>query len=710
MSASAASRGPGCRIGIDVGGTFTDFVLADLRTGALTRYKEASVPSDPSLSVKRGLPALLARAGAKPEDVELIVHGTTLLVNAIIQRRGAKVGLVVCEGHRGLLEIGRGRLANTYDLKITKEEPLVPRNLILETKARIRADGSIVTRPEPGEIAAIAARFRAEGVESVTVVLLHAYAHPAMEREVAAELRRHMPDIPVSESAQIWPERREFERSLVAIMNAYVQPIMDSYLTRLTERVASLGISAPIYITASNGGTLSVDTTRDRPIETILSGPASGVVAAMRAAAGHGRIITVDMGGTSADVAVTLGTEPEYTTLTHVGDFPLVLPVVNVSAIGAGGGSIVWVDPQGVLKVGPRSAGADPGPACYGRGGQDATITDCYLAVGLIDPDQFLGGRMRLDRAAAEAALARIAGRAGFTGPDAVLRVAEAALRVATALMSTELYKSLAQRGMDPQGFSLMAFGGAGPTHSTLLAAEARLETVIIPAAPATFCAMGAILADVKRDYVRSEHLELAHGPAALARLKTIFAELAQQGHCWITREGDLLGKPEFVASCDMRYAGQAFDLSVAVPEALRLAPDATELAELFHKAHERTYGFRDPDSAIEITTERVRVVGRIPPIALPAVRRDLAGPPVAAASRRVYHEGRMLDVPVFDRATLGAAQPVVGPAIVEQDDCTSWVAPGWAGALDEIGNLVLRAEHDGAGTTKRDAHEVALA
>jgi N-methylhydantoinase A len=680
-----------CRIGIDVGGTFTDFVLADLQSGAVTRYKEASVPADPSLSVARGLPALLDHAGVQPADVELIVHGTTLLVNAIIQRRGARVGLVVCEGQRGLLEIGRGRLANTYDLRIVKEEPLVPRNLILETGARLRADGEILGRPLRGEIERLAATFRREDVEAVTVLLLHSYAHPALEQEVASELRAHLPGIPVTASARIWPERREFERSLVAIMNAYVQPIMDAYLARLTERVAALGIRAPIYITASNGGTLSVDTARDRPIETVLSGPASGVVAAMRAAAGHGKLITVDMGGTSADVAVTLGSEPEYTTLTHVGDFPLVLPVVNVSAIGAGGGSIIWVDPQGVLKVGPRSAGADPGPACYGRGGTAPTVTDCYLAIGLIDPDHFLGGRMRLDREAAVAALTGIAAPAGFTGADAVVRVAEAALRVTSAMMATELYKSLAARGQDPQGFSLMAFGGAGPTHAAMLASEARLETVIIPPAPATFCALGAILADVKRDYVQSRHLRLAEGDAAMRVLRAIFAELESEGRAWIAKEGALLGTPEFAATCDMRYAGQAFDLSVALPPALREAPQAEALAELFHQTHERAYGFRDTDSAVEITTERIRVVGRIPPIELPPVP-PAGAMPAPVAIRRVANEGSVLDVPVLPRGELGAGATLSGPAIVEQDDCTIWVAPGWTGRVDALGNLVLRA------------------
>ena len=416
--------GTRCRIGIDVGGTFTDFVLANLTTGALTHYKEPSVPADPSMSVRRGLPPLIEKAGVDPKDVELVVHGTTLLVNAIIQGRGAKVGLVVSQGHRGILEIGRARLANSYNFMIQKEKPLVTRDLIYETQARVRADGEIIGRPAPGEIEAIAAAFKDHGIDAVTVLLLHSYVHPEMEQQVAEELRRHLPGVPVTDSARVWPERREFERSLVAIMNAFVQPLMDDYLGLLVDRVAEVGVAAPIYITANNGGTLSIETARDRPIETILSGPASGVVAATRVAAeaGHEHIITVDMGGTSCDVAVTKGSEPEYSMSTHVGDYPLVLPVVNVSAIGAGGGSIIWVDPQGVLKVGPHSAGADPGPVCYGRGGTEPTVTDCYLLVGYIHPDHFLGGRMTLDVDAARAALEGIADKIGIEGEDRAVK------------------------------------------------------------------------------------------------------------------------------------------------------------------------------------------------------------------------------------------------------------------------------------------------
>ena len=680
-----------CRVGIDVGGTFTDFVLANPLTGEIVRYKEPSVPSDPSLSVGRGLPALIERAGVRPEDVELLVHGTTLLVNAIIQRRGARVGLVVSRGHRGVLEIGRMSLDNSFDFTLRKEEPLVPRNLVFEASARVRADGSVVERPRPADLDRLASDLRAAGVEAVTLLLINSYAFPETEREVAEALRRRLPGVPVTESAAIWPEQREFERGLVAIMNAYVQPIMGAYLHRLEARVAEAGVSAPIYITASNGGTLSIDTARERPIDTVLSGPASGLVAATRVARSLGRtgILTVDLGGTSCDLALNRGEEPEYATSTRVGDYPLVVPVVNVRAIGAGGGSVLWVDPQGVLKVGPESAGADPGPACYGRGGVRPTITDCYLLVGLIHPEHFLGGRMRLDRDAARGAMDAIADRVGYEGGDRAVRAADAALRVASAMMANELSKGLARRGAAPGEFALMAFGGAGPTHANLLAEEAGLDTVVVPPGPATFCALGAILADVKRDYVRSHRLRFADGPRAAGELASIFRALEEGASSWIRREGEILGEVVFEASLDMRYSGQAFDLQVPIPDELRADPDLGAIAELFHREHERIYSFRDLESSIEVSTERVRVTGRIPPIDFPSLPER--GPAESVAERRVYVGGGYLDVPVYLRRTLGRGATLSGPAVIEQEDCTVWVLPGWNAAVDRTGSLLIR-------------------
>ncbi|MBL8700079.1 MAG: hydantoinase/oxoprolinase family protein [Alphaproteobacteria bacterium] len=692
-----ASRGF-CRIGIDVGGTFTDFVLHNRRTGAITRYKEPSVPEDPSRSVELGLPALVAKAGVGHADVELIVHGTTLGLNTIIQRKGARLGLVVSKGNRGVLEIGRAQLANAFSFALQKEEPLVPRDLVLETSARLAHDGTVVARPTEDELRAIAATFAAAKVDAVTIMLLHSYARPELEREVAGLLRRHLPGVPITESAQIWPERREYERCLVALINAYVQPLMESYLDRLTARVRALGIEGPIYITANNGGTLSIETARQRPIDTLLSGPASGVVAASITAQATGRthLITVDMGGTSADMSVIQSGQPEHTTRTHVGEFPLIVPVVSVSAIGAGGGSIVWVDKQGVLKVGPQSAGASPGPVCYGKGGSEPTVTDCYLLAGYIDPAHFLGGRMKLDAAAARQALEGIADRLGIAGADRAVRAAEAALRVTTAVMGTEIAKNIVQRGEDIRDYALVPFGGAGPTQANMIAEEGGIASILVPAAPSTFCALGAILADVKRDYVRSQMLYLRDGGPALDALARTFAELRRDAAAWIKAEGEILGATQFEAIADMRYAGQAYDLPVPIAEALALAPTVEALTELFHQAHEKAFGFRDLDSPAEVTTARLRVTGKVPPIEIP---------PLAAATaearpigrRQVFWDGGYRDATVYLRRDLPVGFAVSGPAVIEQDDTTTWIIPGWRGRVDAAGNMTIAREVSGS-------------
>ncbi len=692
-TAAPSPRGPAgrCRVGVDVGGTFTDFVLADSSSGTLTRFKVPSVPDDPSLSVERGLSALIERAGVVPDDIGLIVHGTTLLINAIIQRRGAKVGLVVSQGNRSVLEIGRGNLAHTQDFTLRKEEPLVPRDLIFETSARVLADGVLRTPVADAELTQIAERAKANGIEAVAVQLLNSYMHPALEHEVAEGLRRRLDGVPVTESATIWPELGEFERALIAIMNAYVQPIMDDYLTRLVARVKAVGVGAPVYITASNGGTVSVETARARPIDTVLSGPASGVVAALRAAqaAGRSNLITVDMGGTSCDVSVVQDGEPSFTSDAHVGNLPIMVTVLDVSAIVYGGGSVFWVDPQGVLKIGPHSAGAEPGPVCYGRGGTEPTLTDCYLLVGYIHPDHFLGGRMRLDEAGARVALEAVGMRIGLQdAPDRAVKAAAAALDVATAVMAAELQKGTARRGENPADFTLMAFGGAGPTHANLLADEVDIECVIVPPASSTFCALGAILADVKRDYVRSRHIRLRDGGDAAAALAQIFRDLEAEATAWLAAEGDILGAAEFATTLEMRYEGQSFELPVSLPRALARRPDVAAIADRFHDAHEKLYGFRDLESDAEITTQRLRVTGRMPPVTMPEI--DAGPTPSPDDRRRVYHQGAAMDVPVFQRSQLLRDAVVGGPAIIEQEDSTTWILPEWRAVTDRIGNLIL--------------------
>ncbi|RAI00098.1 hydantoinase [Acuticoccus sediminis] len=684
------------RIGIDVGGTFTDFVLANRTRATLAFYKEPSVPDDPSLAVERGLDALFRAHGIAPGDVELIVHGTTIGLNAIIQRRGARMALVVSRGNRDLLEIARLRLPSSYDFTVPREMPLVPRDLVFEVSARMRSDGSLITPLDMAEVDALAGTLRAADVDAVAIVLLNAYRDASLETELADALSARLGDVLVTSSGVIWPEVREYERGLVAGLNAYIHPLMTDYFDRLEARVEKHGVTAPIYITANNGGTLSLKTARDRPIDTVLSGPASGVVASTKVggAAERLQLVTFDMGGTSADIAVCQTGVPEFTTTTFVGDFPLMMPVVNVGAIGAGGGSIVWVDAQGLLKVGPLSAGADPGPVSYGRGGTQPTMTDCYITLGIIDPATFLGGRMTLDVAAARQALEGIADRLGYpAGEDRAVRAATAAIGVASAKMATEITKLLATAGVDPRDFALVAYGGAGPTHASLLAEEAQLDTVLVPTAPGTFCALGAILADVRRDYVRTARHTIGAvmpGRSGWATIESLIEALEAEARDWLSREGRLVGEADVSVSFNLRYGGQAYEIEIIVPPAERDTIDEAGIVARFHAEHDRLYGFREDETPIETATVRLGVIGRVAPVALP---EPDATAPAPRGHRPLWHRGEVVGAAVYQRADVGRGAVVPGPAIIEQLDTTTLILPGWRAVADRLGTLHLSRE-----------------
>ena len=679
-----------CRVGIDVGGTFTDFVLAHPGRGELYTFKEPSTPDDPSLAVERGARELLAQSGVDAAEIALVVHGTTLGLNTILQHQGAEAALVVSRGNRDVLELARCRMPSPYNFSLPRDEPLLPRDRVFEIDARNDARGRVLSRPGPEELDRVVAAIEEAGVNAVAIALLNAYLDPALELEVAAGIAARLPGAHITPSTRIWPEIREYERAMLAVMNAYVHPMLDAYYERLEGRFRSMGFDAALYITASNGGTLTVASARERPVDTLLSGPASGVVAACRLVASSSAkgMVSIDMGGTSCDMAVAEGETPRLTTRAHVGEFPIISPVVDISAIGAGGGSVVWVDSQGVLKVGPRSAGADPGPVSYGRGGTEPTVTDCYLVTGLVDQDAFLGGRMRLDAKAAAAALLALGRRIGFEGKDAAQRTAEAALRVATAMMSTELYKELAQRGVDPRGLRLVAFGGAGPTQAALLAEEARLDGVVVPLRPGTFCAQGAIQSDVRRDYVRSLRRSLADSGTTVAAAEAGLAQMEAQALAWIASEGADLAVPMIARSADMRYAGQAYDLRVDLP-ADPSAREASVLCELFHAEHARVYGFPDRDSEVEIMTLRVSVSRAMPPIASPPIEKA-SGPPRPRGERNVYVRGEYHSAAVYARADLHSGHVIAGAAIIEQEDTTVWLPPDWRAAVDASGTLAL--------------------
>ncbi|WP_293861915.1 hydantoinase/oxoprolinase family protein [uncultured Alsobacter sp.] len=688
---SAPGHSPSWRIGIDVGGTFNDFVAVQNGTGKRFSYKEPSVPADPSLAVERGIAGLLAEASLAPGDIELVMHGTTLALNTILQLRGARLAMVVSRGNGDVLEIARSRMPSAFDFTARRERPLIPRHLVFELGARTRADGAVHARPEADELAVLAERIRAAKVDAVAVMLVNSYRHPALEREVTQALRTLLPDTRFTESAAIWPEIREYERGLLAALNAYVQPLMESYYERLETRMRGLGLHAPIFVTTNNGGTVSLASARERPIDTVLSGPAAGVVAALRVAppALRDRLLTLDMGGTSTDMAVVIGGEPEYTNLAQIGAFPIILPVVAVTAIGAGGGSQVWLDAQGVLKIGPESVGSDPGPICYGRGGTHVAITDCYLAAGIIDPDAFLGGRMKLARAPAVDALAALGQRLGLAGDDVAQQAAAAALRVATAKMAVELSKLLARRGLDQRDFTLVCFGGAGATHATMLAEEAGLNTVLIPLAPGTFCALGASAADIRRDFARSIRAMLTPRGEGFEAVADAIADMKRDALAWIAEEAGAGAKLAFRLVADMRFGDQAYELEIAVPEASREAIDGAGLLALYHAEHERLYGFADRDGHVRVTTVRLSIAALnehvVPEPPLPPR-------PVPVPGRRaVHHDGHWLDAALYRRADLPAGFVVTGPAVIEQFDTTIWVRPGWRGVVEQDGNLVLR-------------------
>ncbi len=685
----------GARIGIDVGGTFTDFVLFDPARSAYFHHKQPSTPADPALAVQQGLAALLAKSDLSPDGIALLMHGTTIGLNAIIQRRGAKVGLVVTDGFRDVLEIGRARMPSSFDFHATRETPFIGRERVIELRARFDPQGNKARWPDASEITAAAQAIAGLDVEAVTLMLINGYANPDAEQELAEALQAEAGGITVLSAARLWPEIREYERTLVAGLNAYIQPLMQRYFDRLRGLMADLGVRAPILVTASNGGALSLDSALARPIDTVLSGPAAGAVAATRlAAAPHvDQLVSFDMGGTSSDIAVSVAGQAELATRTDIGGLPLILPVVGVSAIGAGGGSKVAVDDHGVLRVGPESAGADPGPVAYGRGGSVPTVTDCYLVTGMLDPQAFLGGGMPLDGRLASEALGKVATALAMPGDDAPQRAAAGALAVATAQMASELLKALAQRGFDPGTFTLVPFGGAGPTHANLLAEDAGLPHIVVPARPGTFCAQGAVTTDLRRDFVRGLRRPLgAHGEQAdaLASLHDTFAALEAEARAWIGEQGTGLTESVDVQyAIDMRYAGQAYELKVDLPA----GPwTGEQVADAFHAAHARLYGFHDANAPIELGTVRLAIVGRMPAIDTPVspVAQRAATP---HARRPVFFVDRWHDTAVYRRADLHDGHRFDGPAVVEQEDTTVVVLPGWKAHADTFGNLHLQRQ-----------------
>ncbi len=672
-------------IGIDIGGTFTDFVVADRATGTTRSLKTPTVPAAPEAGIVNGLREL-ASAGLRPGDVAYFVHGTTIATNTLIQRSGARLALLVTEGFRDVLELARIRLSDPFDFNSGRATPLIPRDRVLPVRERVRADGSVEVPLDVDSVRAAVRRATAAGVEGIAVCLLNSYRNAAHEAAVKRLVSELAGELHVSCSSEVWPEIREYERALVTVVNAFVRPGVARYLGRLTAALRDEGLVTRPYVTKSNGGVMGVDSAVGAAVEMLLSGPASGVTGAAAVArqAGVGRIVTFDMGGTSADVAIVTEGEPEYSRDSHVGDFPVVIPVIGVSSVGAGGGSVAWCDRSGVLRVGPRSAGADPGPACYDRGGDEPTVTDAFVVTGLLDPDAFAGGRLRLNRGRAEAAMARLGSRLGL----GVEGTAEAVIDVAKAAMFVEFSSLLTRKGVDPREFTLVAFGGAGPLVACALAEEFHVAQVLVPPEPGTLCALGALMADVRNDYIRSVHAKLAD--VGVAALRDEFGALRRQAEAWLAGEPLALEEWRVDLAADMRYVGQAYEIQVAVIPADLEGAAVDGLAARFHAQHRRMYGHADPDSECEIVNLRARLVGHRRRLALEPIAPG-AGQPRLVRRQAVRSGACAFDAAVYRRADLGAGHRFAGPALVEQADTTVFVPAGFQAAVDTWGNMLVR-------------------
>jgi N-methylhydantoinase A len=687
----------GIGLGVDVGGTFTDFILLDEEHQRLHIGKRLTTPHDPSAAIIAGADRLLADTGTPPAAVRRVVHGTTLITNTMIERKGAVTALLTTKGFRDTLEIGRELRYDLYDLFIERPEPLVPRYLRFEVDERVAQDGSVLRPLDEAQVLAAADQAVAAGAQALAICFLHAYRNPAHERRARDLIAARHPQLVLSLSSDVAPEIREYDRTSTTVANAYVRPLAMRYLGRLEEQLRGLGIAAPLHLMLSSGGVTTAEVGRAFPIQLIESGPAAGAIAA----ASYGRLIgepnilSFDMGGTTAKICLITNGRPAYANefeAARVRRFKkgsgllLKVPVIELIEIGAGGGSIARIDRMGLLKVGPDSAGADPGPACYARGGSEPTVTDADLVLGHLDPGYFLGGRMALDVDAARQAIAgRIAKPLGRDVTSAALGIHDVVNETMAA--ATRIYA--AERGRDPRRYTLLAFGGAGPVHAYRLARLLKLRRVVCPLGAGATSALGFLVAPMAFDFVRSyvtrlEQLDWAH-------VRALYGEMEERARDMLAAAGVAPAAMTFERSAEMRYVGQGYEINVPLPADVLQQATLDGLRAAFQRQYQRLYERALDGVAIQALTWRLIARGPAPQIDL-----RVALPPASGAARKgeraVYlpEAGGFVAVPVYDRYGLRPGDTFTGPAIVEERESTAVVGPDCQARVDEYLNLVL--------------------
>ncbi len=678
------------RVGIDTGGTFTDVVAVDERTGQVVTTKTPSTPADPAEAFLAGIHKALGQLGLGGDALGSVSHGTTVATNTLLEGKVSGLGFITTEGYRHVLEIARQSVPDGYGNSYfwIKPDRIVPANLVRTVGGRLAADGSEIRPFNEADAVAAARFFRARGIMAIGVCFLHSYANPEHELRMRDVLAREHPDATVSISSEVLREYREYERSVTTLVDAAVKPTIRRYLGNVRARLDELtgpGRRVPFYVMKSNGGVLSAEQVVHQPITTVLSGPAAGALGAavVATAAGRPQALTLDGGGTSTDVAVVRDGHPALTTEGTVGGYPSKIPMIDVVTVGAGGGSVAWVSPEGTLKVGPRSAGAEPGPLCYRKGGTEVTVTDAHAVLGRIPP-HLLGGEIPLDVDAARDGIAALADRLGLD----VARCATGVREISAWNQANALRQVTVKRGLDVREFTLVSFGGSGSLLACRLADVLGLQGVLVPPDPGNLSAYGLLTVDVRNDGVRTAVHR--HADLDVATVEKVLADLQVEADEALDREGFAPADRRFGRSADLRYVGQAFEVRVDVPAGPVTADLLDGVADAFHREHHALYGYdfrNDPRQQVEWVNLRVTGIGPIRTPTLPTVAPGTGADSARTGTRRVYFDD-WVDAPTYDRYALGAGDVVSGPAVVEEFGATVPVHPGFAAEVDRHGNL----------------------
>lgn len=676
-------------IGVDVGGTFTDFAACNARSGERHVHKRPSTPDDPSRAILEGLAELQAIAGIAGDRIDRLAHGTTVATNALLQRKGPEVGLVTTKGFRDLVEIGRQVRPRIYDLQADAPPPLARREFRFEVRERIGPRGEVIEPLSETDVDDLIEKLKASGaVQGLAVCLLFSFVNPEHEERVAARIRDALPDLLVSVSSAVQPEFREYERFSTTLINAFLQPEVSRYMQRLRAAIGQLAPRAKLGIFQSSGGLMNVERAADFPVRTALSGPAAGAVGAAAAGAksGIGDIVTLDMGGTSTDVCLIRDGRTARVNVREIAGFRIRLPMVDIHTVGAGGGSIARIAPDGLMKVGPESAGAVPGPVCYGNGGTEPTVSDANVVLGRL-PTSLAGGGLTLDRDLAEAALARIAGPLGISPIRAALGI----VGIVNSNMTRAIRAVSTERGHDPRDFTLMPFGGAGGLHAVDVAAALGIRRIIVPHAPGILCAEGLIEAELQEDFVITCRVPL---DGALPEIREALAEISRRADAWLADEAGDAGNPRKIVTLDMRCIGQNYELPVLVGEApdTPALPDIEDLKERFFEEHLRGYGHVDREAPVEIVNLRIKAVADLSRAhSVPAAGDGSFGP--VSHHDVWFHEAAPVTTAVYRRGSLPAGSSLSGPAIITQLDSTTVVPPGTRVTVDEAMNMLLEPD-----------------